>query len=44
LVISTADKLPAMVGYDVPIIVGGVAWMFGFHYLINGRTQRDGDR
>jgi hypothetical protein len=44
LVISTADKLPAMVGYDVPIIVGGVAWMFGFHFLLNGKTRQDGQR
>ena len=41
-VIVIVDKLPNAQGYMGPVIFGSIAWMFGFHFLINGGAGRDG--
>jgi hypothetical protein len=41
LAISLAEKLPSMQGYDASVIFGGIAWMFGFNFLLNGKTPND---
>jgi len=43
LIIGLADKLAAMQGYSSPIIFGCIAWMFAFHFLLNGGARRDGE-
>jgi hypothetical protein len=43
-VIVIADKLSSMQGYATSIIFVCIAWMFGFHFLLNGSKSDRRDR
>ena len=39
--IVITDKMQSMQGYATPIIFVCIAWMFAFHFLLNGKTHQE---